>query len=475
MSRSLGRPRFSSVPMTQPSRLRQFWMPLFSSLPVAIVRTFQRWIGYGIETVAPVNQARGRSGILVTPDLAMQLSAVWACSWLYARVIGTLPLHLQRTGPKNSATRAPDHPLYGVLHDIPNQEMSASSFWQSQVMGMMLWGAGYARKLRNAKGQVVGLVPLRPEFMTVYRLPGQPVRYRYAANGIEPEDLSADQVFVMFDRTVDGYAPISRIQYGANSLSDAINADRAAGQFWRKGLRASGVLTIAQWLKDAQREAYRARLAEFAGPGSETGDEATDLQGGIMILENATKFEQLTMKPADVEMLSSRRHSIEDICRWFDVPPILVGHSQEGQTMWGTGVEQLILGWLKLGLAPLLKRVEQEIYRQLLSPAERATLYAEFDVDALLRGDTAARAQFMSIAAQNGLRTRDELRAIDNLPPLPGGGELTVQSNLVPLRMLGDMIAGGGGEAEQIRSMLRQFLGVATPDPAPREEAKREA
>lgn len=472
MSATRARMRFESVPLAEPSQLRQFWMPLFSSLPVAIARTFQRWVGYGIESVGPVNQAAGRSGVLVTPDLALSLSAIWACSWLYARVISTLPLHLQRVGPRNSATRADDHPLYRVLHDVPNTEMSSSSFWQAQVMGMMLWGAGYARKLRNPKGQVVGLQPLRPEFMTVYRLPGQPVKFRYAANGLEPEDLTAEQVFAVFDRTVDGYSPISRIQYGANSMSDAISAERAAGQFWRNGLRASGVLTIAQWLKDHQRESYRARLAEFAGSGSATGDETTDRQGGIMILENATKFEQLTIKPADVELLNSRRWSVEDICRWFDVPPILIGHSQEGQTMWGTGVEQLILGWLKLGLSPLLKRIEQEIYRQCLSPTEQATLYAEFDVDALLRGDTAARAQFMSIAAQNGLRTRDELRAIDNLPPLPGGDQLTVQSNLVPLAMLGDMLARGG-EAEQVRSLIRQWLGVTAPDPAPRKEESR--
>jgi HK97 family phage portal protein len=136
-------------------------------------------------------------------------------------------------------------------------------------------------------------------------------------------------------------------------------------------------------------------------------------------------------------MLLSWKFSTEEICRWLRVPPILVGHAAEGQTMWGSGVEQIMLGWLTLGLRPYLSRVEQAIKKRLIGSNERDRIFAEFNVEGLLRADSAGRAALYSTFAQNGINTRNEIRARENLPPLPGGDDLTVQSNLVPLDMLG--------------------------------------
>lgn len=438
----------------QPGRVRQFFMPGLSSFPGIVRTTFYRLFQWGSQAVAPVNTVSSWGGVAISPELALSLSTVWACAWRYALTISTLPLFLYRTGPSYSSVRITDHPLARILYEQPNANMSASSFWQSLVIGMMLWGGGYAKK-QKIDGRIVGLEPWRPEFVTVYRNPGEGLRYRYAPNGMEFEDLPAEDVFAVLDRTIDGLTPVSRIKYGSNSMGDALSADRASALSWKNGLRASGVLSVAQWLKKDQRELYRERLAEFMGQG--TG-ASTDKQGGIMIVENATKFEPVTMKPADVELLASRRHSIEELCRWYDVPPILIGHSQEGQTMWGSGVEQIILGWLKLGLGPLLVRIEQEVARQLLTPAERADMFCKFNVNALLRGDATTRSTFLTRLVAGGILTPNEARALEELEAKPGGDDLLVQSAMVRLESLGDMI--GAADAGQLRAALRGFLGV---------------
>lgn len=448
----------------RPGALRQFYMPGMSSFPNIVRTTFYRLFQWGGQAVAPVNTASSWGGVQISPDLALSLSTVWACAWRYALTISTLPFFLYRTGPSNSSVRVTDHNLARILYESPNSRMAASSFWQSLVFGMMMWGGGYAKKLK-IDGRLVGLDPWRPEFVTVYQNPDSAgLRYRYAPNGIQFEDLPAEDVFVVLDRSIDGYTPVSRIKYGANSMGDALSADRASALSWKNGLRASGILSVAQWLKKDQRDMYRERLAEFMGQG--TG-AATDRQGGIMIVENATKFEAITMKPADLELLSSRRHSIEELCRWYDVPPILIGHSQEGQTMWGSGVEQIILAWLKLGLGPLLVRIEQEVARQLLTPAERATLFCKFNLNALLRGDAATRANYLTKMVQGSLMVPNEARALEEMEALPGGDKLLVQSSMVLLSQLGDMMqpGAGGGDAAKLRAALRAFLEAGAAEP----------
>ena len=452
------------TPTLRPKKRKAgFFAPIFTWLPTSFpsLRTFRLWPG-GASAVGPVNTVSSWGGIRMSPELALQLSAVWACVWRYANVVSTLPLHTMQTLDGNTAKNIPKHPLYLLLHDRPNAQMSAAKFWQGMIGTMMSWGGAYARKLVDNKGTVIALDPWRSEFVTTYLDSLGQLRYRYTPNAgpgnpLGPLDLPAEEVFVLLDRSMDGISALSRIQYGVNSLSLATAADRAATLSYKNGLRASGILTIAQWLKPDQRAAYKELVNEFAGTGN--GDSA-DKQYGVFVAENATKFEQLSLKPQDVELLASRRFSVEDICRWYDVPPVLVGHAAEGQTMWGSGIEQIILGWFKLSLGPMLRMIEQEIWRQLLSSDDRATgVFAEFNLDALLRGDSAARSAFISTMTQNGIYTRNEVRARENLPPVEGGDVLTVQSNMVPLDKLGTMPAD---QAAQVRMLLRQFLDIPT-------------
>lgn len=444
----------------QPTRLRQFFSPIFSWFPFDTgKRTFRLWPGGG-QAQGPVNLSRSYGGINITPELSLSISAVWACVWRYANTVMSLPLCLYRSSSDGAtATKEMQHPLYRILHSIPNQDMSSAKFWQAMVASMMTWGVCYAKKLKIG-GRLVGLRPMRPEYTTTYLDDQGRLRYRYWPLGIvggdKNEDLAADEVFVVIDRSMDGYTGLSRIQYAANTLGLSMAGDRAANLSYKNGLRASGILTIAQWLKPDQRAAYKRIVNEFVGTGAGRDD---DKQFGVMVAENATKFEPLSLKPIDVELLASRKYSFEEICSWYDVPPILVHHATDGQTMWGSGVEQIILGWLKLGLGPLLTTIEKEIYRQLLTPAEQGqNYYASFNLDELLRGDSQARAAFLSQMTQNGIYTRNEGRAKENLPRSsdPNADKLTVQSNMTVLEKLGTM----PDNTVQMRDALRSFLGI---------------
>jgi HK97 family phage portal protein len=435
---------------------REFWRPVFSMFPGRRIGNFIRST-FGFQAIGPINASSSYGGITVTPEVSLMLSAVWSCIGRYQKTISTLPLQLMRQTGRNSAERFSKHPLYRVLHDQPNSQMSAAIFWQQFIGQQMTWGAAYAVKLKAPDGRIVGLKPLLSAYMTTYLDEQERLRYFYSPGGgtNTDRDYAADELFVVMDRTMDGYAPLSRIQYAANSLGVAIAADRAANLTFRNGLRASGILTVGAWLKENQRKAYRDKINEFVGTGN--GD-SSDKQYGVFVAENATKFEPINLNPVDLELLSSRKFSIEDVCRWYDTPPILIGHATEGQTMWGTGVEQIILGWLKLGLAPVLRTTEQEIWRQLLTPAEQGEgIFSEYNLEALLRGDSQARAAFWSQMLQNGVYTRQEARERESLPEIADSNQLTVQSNLVPLDQLGQ---NQPNDAQQVRNALRSFLGL---------------
>jgi len=364
------------------------------------------------------------SGEKVTVDGALQQDVVWACVRRIAETIATLPLHLYATDAEGKASKDRQHPLYSILHDRPNIEMTAVEFWEAMVGSYLLWGNGYASVDRTGR-RIVALNPMRPDRVQVTRQADGSLLYTYTING-QTQKFAEDDVLHIKGFSLDGMMGLSPVGQARQVLGSARAAERASGSFLRNGMRPSGTLTSPTYLTADQRLQAKEILEKFKGAAA---------TGGTPLLEGGWTWNALTIPPEEAQLLQTRTFHVEQICRWFDVPPVLVGHS--GQTTWGSGIEQIMLGWLTLGLRSHLKRIEQAIWRRLLTGAEQSTYYAEFNVDALLRADSVARAQQMAALAQNGLRTRNQLRALDNEPPMDGGDELTVQSNLIPLRLLG--------------------------------------
>lgn len=386
----------------------------------AIIRS-----AFGLTDVAawrqayPTNNASGKS---VTFDSALQLATVYACVRLVAGTVGTLPLMLYRKSEDGSRTVAGDHPLYEMLHDSPNIDMTAVEFWEGVALCILLGGNAYAKK-EFIGSRLVALTPLRYELMSVRRNDAGAREYRYA-NPKGQQVFREDEIFHVRGFGGAGDVGLSPISFARQSLGTAMATDEFAGTMFAKGARPSGILTIDQVLKPEQRRALQENIiAPFIG---------SENAGGVMVFEAGMKWQAVTMNMDDAQLLQTRSFQVAEMCRWFGVPPSMIGHG-DGSSNWGTGLEQQMLWFLAFGLNPLLVRIQQAIRRSLIAPAERKALSAEFIAEGLLRTDSAARAAFYATMTQNGIMTRNECRKKENLPALPGGDDLTVQSQNVPL------------------------------------------
>lgn len=380
----------------------------------------------GEASAGPFEYAHTESGVAVTPATALKLSAVWACVSLRAATISSLPLHL-RDDEKRHAT---SHPLYSILHDSPNSAMTSSEFWEMQLASLDLWGNAYALIERNGAGQIVALEPLRPENMTVKRVPSGAIRYAYWRDGKEV-GYAQDRIFHLKGFTADGLVGLSPVQYQAETMGGLLSANRAAAREFLNGLKVGGFLKAGTTtLKPEQRDALREALAKFGLP--ENAGKWMILEAGFEPASSAG----MKVNPIDAQLLESRYFGIEEVCRAFRVPPQLIGHTDKASS-WASSLENTNLGFLTYGLRPTLVRIEQAISKQLLSPAERLSYRPKFAVEGLLRADSAARSSFYNQMLQNGVMSRNDVRGLEDLPPVDGGDVLTVQLNLTTLDKIG--------------------------------------
>lgn len=369
------------------------------------------------------------AGRSVTVENSLNLSAFWATVRLYAGVTGTLPLKFYERKNNDERVQLRDHAIATLIGSEPNADQHAQEFWAGMAACFVVNGNGYAEK-RFLGERLVALDPMpfdtKPDRD---HSRDRALEYKFSDRG-KTEWLPREKVFHVrgftLGRCDEGMSPLAAAR---QALSISLATEEAAGKTFSQGMRASGFFT-GPALKQAQREDF---TKKFIDPI--IGNDAKAHYG---ILENGFDFKPINIPPKDAEMLMSRRFNVEEICRFMGTPPILVGHAGEGQTMWGSGVESIILAWLTLGLDSHLSCFEKAINRWLLTPAERVKYYAEFDRDALLRADSAARAEFISKMIQNAQMTPNEGRKKANRLPLPGGDVLLVNSTLVPLTQAGD-------------------------------------
>jgi HK97 family phage portal protein len=380
------------------------------------------------------------AGVSVTPKGAMQLDTVWACVRLISETISTLPLSLYEKTPQGKRV-ATTHPMHFILHSQPSPQSTPSVFLEALVASMLLRGSGRAEKL-ILNGRLVGLSFLDPDRLVINRdLEGRKTYHYLGENGVQRR-IPPDRIWTVPGFTLDGVDGVSVIQYGAKVFGNAMAADRAAARTFRNGLLQTVYYKINAFLKPDQRAEFKKNLA-----GSIERGEAPLLEGG-------TEADALGIDPKDAQLLESRAFSVESICRWFRVPPWMVGHTEKS-TSWGTGIEQQMIGFLTFTLAPWLRRLEQAISKDLLTPAERLRYYPKFAVEGLLRADSAGRAAFYTAMVNNGILTRDEVRELEDREPMGGNAAvLTVQSAMTTLDAIGVVT-----DANQARAAFRAFLG----------------
>lgn len=363
---------------------------------------------------------------------ALQLSVVWSCIRLIAETIATLPLityERKTVAGREVRVVAREHPLYYLLHDSPNADMTAVEFWEAVVSQICLWGNAYCLKGLGTAGRIVSLDPLDPARMAVRRTLDGAKTYIYA-DPRGQQEYTEDEIWHIKGFGTDGLMGISPISAGWRSMCGATATENASASTFGKGMRMSGVVTMAEYLSPEQRTAAKGKIM-----GAVFGDDRT---GNMLLLEGTAGFQQLSMNPVDAQMLETRSFSVEDLCRWFGMPPSMIGHGT-AVSNWGTGREQINQNFIDYVLRAYMKRIEQGIAKSLMRPVERARFFSEYSVEGLLRGDSAARAALYATMTQNAIYTSNFCRSLENLEPLPGGDDLRVQSNMIPLVKLGEI------------------------------------
>lgn len=401
------------------------------------------WLGLGSMTQwADFHGRESKAGITVTSEKALTLASVWACTRLVSQTIATLPIGLYERNADGSRKLADSMAIARLIHSKPNADMTAVTFWESIIGAALLHGNGFGEK-RRIGTRIVAIDLLITERLSWRRLESGAFLFTYTDDSGKKRDITEDNIFHIPGFTLHGRFGMSVIRYGTEVIGSALAANEAASSTFKNGLMPTTFFKMEHTVKREQRAEFKESMKEISG--SLNAGKSPLLEGGMDV-------GQVGINPADAQLLESRVFSIEEVCRWFGVPPSMIGATDKASS-WASSSESLNLWFLQYGLRPWLKRIEQAIWDQLLSPVEQMKYYAEFSVEGLLRADTAARTSFYSTALQNGWMSRNEVRILENLPPVNGGEIYTAQSNLLPLEKL-----GGGTESQAVRAALMHWL-----------------
>ena len=362
------------------------------------------------------------SGFPVTDQTAMQVSTVYRCLAVIGGSVLQLPLHMYRVAMDGTRERIqPYTPLWWMLNESPQPRWTAASWKEWVVRCVHLRGDQHTEILRySAPGranEVAGLLPHHPDHVQVRVVDG---RLRYdifdpATNrryGRDQDDMLHFSGFGF-----DGVRSLSAIQYAARgAIANSLAASDYMGRNVGEGAMPKIALQYPNKLSTDQARLLRESfVAAYTGPGA---------QKLPLIMTEGGTATPLHISPIDMQLLGSRQFEKEDICEALGVPPIMIGNSEK-TTSWGTGVEQVTLGFVKYTLQPHLCRWEEELNRKLFRQAGR---FVEFSLDALLRGDSKAQAEVFRFAlggpgSGDGYMSVNEVRSLKNLPPVDGGDE----------------------------------------------------
>ena len=374
------------------------------------------------------------SGKAVTERSAMQMTAVYSCVRILAEAVAGLPLNLYRYTEDGGKEKAIDHPLYLLLHDEPNPEMSSFVFRETLMTHLLLWGNAYAQIIRNGKGEVIALYPLMPNKMTVDRDSQGQLYYSYQ-RGTDEAIRDKNQTVILRPSDVlhipglgfDGLVGYSPIAMAKNAIGMAIACEEYGAKFFANGAAPGGVLEHPGTIKDPQRvrESWQ---STFGGSGN---------ANKIAVLEEGMKYTPIGISPEQAQLLETRKFQINEIARIFRVPPHMVGDLEKSSF---SNIEQQSLEFVKYTLDPWVVRWEQSITRALLTQTEKARYFVKFNLEGLLRGDYESRMNGYATARQNGWMSANDIRELENLDRIPAeeGGDLyLINGNMLPLCQAG--------------------------------------
>lgn len=413
---------------TETALLRRcFFVPVFRRCHMGIKSLF----GFGQARDKPVDKAadagysflfgRTTSGKPVNERTAMQTTAVYACVRILAEAVASLPLHVYEYQDDGGKKLVHDHPLYYLLHDEPNPEMTSFVFRETLMSHLLIWGNAYAQIIRDGAGRVLGLYPLLPDKMEVQRDDRGNIFYVYSRNSDENPmfkeygniKLKAEDVLHIPGLGFDGLIGYSPIAMAKNAVGMTLACEEYGASFFANGANPGGVLEHPGVLKDPSkvRESWN---SVYRGVNN---------AHKIAVLEEGMKYQQIGIPPEEAQFLETRKFQINEIARLYRIPPHMVGDLDKSSF---SNIEQQSLEFVKYTLDPWVIRWEQSLQRSLLLPGEKGKYFIKLNVDGLLRGDYQSRMNGYAVGRQNGWFSANDIREMENMNPIPDeeGGNL---------------------------------------------------
>lgn len=401
--------------------------------------------GFGQARDKPVDKAadagysflfgRTTSGKPVNERTAMQTTAVYACVRILAEAVASLPLHVYEYRDDGGKEMVHDHPLYYLLHDEPNPEMTSFVFRETLMSHLLIWGNAYAQIVRDGAGRVLGLYPLLPNKMDVQRDERGNIYYVYARNSDENPmfkeygdiRLKAEDVLHIPGLGFDGLIGYSPIAMAKNAVGMTLACEEYGASFFANGANPGGVLEHPGVLKDPSkvRESWN---SVYRGVNN---------AHKIAVLEEGMKYQQIGIPPEEAQFLETRKFQINEIARLYRIPPHMVGDLDKSSF---SNIEQQSLEFVKYTLDPWVIRWEQSLQRALLLPGEKGKYFIKLNVDGLLRGDYQSRMNGYAVGRQNGWFSANDIREMENMNPIPeeeGGNLYLINGAMTKLKDAG--------------------------------------
>ena len=412
------------------------------------------------------------SGVMISKENALGLSPVFAATRVISETLASLPLNTFEVVDARTTRKAMSHPLYSLLHDEPNPEQDIMSWLDMQVAFQINWGNAYAEVQRNGIGEIVALWPIHPSRIPLTNIrrngsnpfkiqAGQPGELVYWVNnddGTATPIPAVDMLHVPGVMSSNGITGKSIIEIGANSLGIAMATDEHAGSFFRNGAVANVALKTTAKLGKEAADRLREQWQRVFG-GSKNHYKT-------IILEEGMEPFPFSISPENSQLLNSRQFSVTEVARWYRLPPHMLADLSRSNF---SNIEAENLSFVVHSMIPWITRWEKALRRQLLKGAEKSKYILKFNVNGLLRGDSAARASFYQAMFNLGAFSPNDIRGYEDLNPVEGGDQYFVQgNNSVPLTKIGEQaqanIAKTEAETERIANPPAPAL-VQAPNP----------
>lgn len=364
---------------------------------------------------------KSASGVSVNERTALTSTSVFSAVDILSRTLASLPLHVYRRLIGGGKEKVTEHPLYPILHDLANPEMTSFEFRQALMGHLALWGNAYAEIERNNAGEVIALWPLRPDRMTIKR-DNNGLLYVYQLPNGEQVGLRQSNVMHVRGLSSDGIVGYSPIRMAREAIGLSLATEEFGARFFGNGSNPGGVLQHPGKLSEDAAKRLRDSWAEM--------HQGLSQSHRVAILEEGMTWQQVGIPPEYAQFLETRKFQVTEIARIFHVPPHMLGDLDRSTF---SNIEHQGIEFVVHTMRPWLVCWEQAMKRDLFLPSERRIYFAEFLVDGLLRGDIQSRYQAYAIGRQNGWLSADDIRELENMNPLADGQGKVY---LVPLNMV---------------------------------------